>query len=81
MKEKITLSSKGQVVIPKSIREALQLEPGDTLVAEVSGGIINLRPRDLEKVTDELKGRFSEEGLVAELEEEHRKERDRDLRS
>lgn len=34
----------GRVVIPKPLREALGLSPGDSLVAESSGQEITLRP-------------------------------------
>jgi AbrB family looped-hinge helix DNA binding protein len=78
MKERIRLSSKGQVVIPKSIRDALGLEPGDELEAEVSGGVLTLHPRDMGTITDHLKGRFSDGGMVSALEQDHRKDIDRD---
>ncbi len=38
------LGSKGQVVVPKEIRERLGLEEGSTLTFEVSGDTILLRP-------------------------------------
>jgi AbrB family looped-hinge helix DNA binding protein len=39
-----TLTSKGQVTIPKEVREALGLEPGDRLCFEVRGdGIVEVR--------------------------------------
>ena len=38
------LSSKGQLVIPKPIREALALAPGASFAAEVVDGNILLRP-------------------------------------
>lgn len=71
------MSSKGQIVIPKSIRDALGLEPGDELEAEVTDGVINLHPRDLETITDNLKEEFSDADMVSELEEDHRKDIDR----
>jgi AbrB family looped-hinge helix DNA binding protein len=33
-----TLTSKGQTTVPKEVREALDLEPGDKLTWEVRGG-------------------------------------------
>jgi len=33
-----TITSKGQTTVPKEVREALDLEPGDKLTWEVSGG-------------------------------------------
>lgn len=41
--EVIRLSSKGQVVIPKSIREKMNLKNGDKLIAFTSGDLIILR--------------------------------------
>ncbi len=35
--ESTSLSSKGQLVIPKAVRERLQLRPGDVLRVSVSG--------------------------------------------
>lgn len=39
------LSSKGQIVLPGSIRRQLGLAPGDSLDAEVSGGRVVLTPK------------------------------------
>jgi antitoxin PrlF len=33
-----TITSKGQTTVPKEVREALDLEPGDKLTWEVNGG-------------------------------------------
>ena len=33
-----TITSKGQTTVPKEVRDALDLEPGDKLTWEVSGG-------------------------------------------
>lgn len=38
------ISSKGQVTIPKEIRELLKLEPGDLIAYEVEDGTVRLRP-------------------------------------
>jgi len=38
------LSSKGQIVIPKGIREALKLEPGMPMAVDVSRGMIIIKP-------------------------------------
>lgn len=40
----ITMSAKGQITIPKSVREALQLESGDTLALVQVGDEIVLKP-------------------------------------
>ena len=37
------LSRKGQVTIPKAVRETLQLNPGDLVAYQVSGGVVTLR--------------------------------------
>ncbi len=37
------LSAKGQVTVPKEIRELLKLEPGDTIAYEVHNGTVTLR--------------------------------------
>jgi AbrB family looped-hinge helix DNA binding protein len=41
---KITLDRAGRVVIPKALREALHLGPGDTLQLQSEGDQIILRP-------------------------------------
>jgi AbrB family looped-hinge helix DNA binding protein len=42
-----TLTSKGQVTIPKHIRESLKLEPGSRLIFDVNeaGEVVMRRPR------------------------------------
>lgn len=37
------LSMKGQVTIPKEIRQAIGLEPGDTIVYDVHDGVVTLK--------------------------------------
>jgi AbrB family looped-hinge helix DNA binding protein len=41
----MTLSTKGQVVLPRSIRRRLGLQPGDSLEARAEGRHIVLTPR------------------------------------
>ena len=44
-----TLSSKGQVTIPKEVREALHLDPGDRVLFVVrEDGVVELRPQTLD---------------------------------
>jgi AbrB family looped-hinge helix DNA binding protein len=43
-----TLSSKGQIVLPKKARTRLHLRPGATLVCKVEGGSIVLTPENPE---------------------------------
>ncbi|MBI5907688.1 MAG: AbrB/MazE/SpoVT family DNA-binding domain-containing protein [Burkholderiales bacterium] len=42
--ETITLSSKGQLVIPKAVRQSAQLAPGDVLSVSYVDGEIRLKP-------------------------------------
>lgn len=41
------LSPKGQITLPKEVRDALSLEPGDTVVLTVSNGRLILAPKNL----------------------------------
>jgi AbrB family looped-hinge helix DNA binding protein len=43
-----TLSAKGQVTIPKEMREALDLRPGDQLIYSVVDGEIILTPKNVD---------------------------------
>ncbi|MDO1582050.1 AbrB/MazE/SpoVT family DNA-binding domain-containing protein [Rhizobium oryzicola] len=43
-----TLSSKGQVTIPKEMREALKLRPGDTLVYCLIDGEVIMTPKNID---------------------------------
>jgi len=49
----VTLSSKGQMVIPREVRERLGLEPGARLTVIEKGGILYLVP---ERPVGELRG-------------------------
>ena len=44
MATKLTLDKAGRVVLPKPLRDRLQLAPGDTLHVETEGERITLRP-------------------------------------
>jgi len=44
MTAKLTLDKAGRVVLPKPVRDRLQLAPGDTLQLETQGENITLRP-------------------------------------
>ena len=44
MPVKVILDKAGRIVLPKTLRQELQLGPGDTLEAETSGEQITLRP-------------------------------------
>ena len=41
---RVTLDKAGRIVLPKPLRQELQLAPGDTLEAETSGEQITLSP-------------------------------------
>lgn len=71
-----SVGTKGQVVIPKHIRDELHILPGQEMLFETRGEEIVLRksPRD------SLKGRFAGSALTDILMDERRKERDRDDR-
>jgi len=44
MNARLIIDKAGRVVIPKPVREALQLEPGDALELESAGELVILRP-------------------------------------
>lgn len=45
MNAKVTLDRAGRVVLPKTLRDAMHLSPGDTLDLTVKGDEVTLRPR------------------------------------
>lgn len=65
------MGSKGQVVIPKDLRDQANLGPGDAVAFEpIADGIVIRR-------TDErtpLRGRFTKSGMAARLLEDRRRE-------
>ena len=67
------LSSKGQLVIPKAVREALRLQTGTQFHVLTADGKIVLEPV-LEPALEALYGRYTGSGLLADLETEHRQE-------
>ncbi len=75
----VKLSSKGQLVIPKAVRRALNLDAGAEFDLRVAEGSIVLAPlRELPE--DALYGIFADVDLLADLEAEHRKEVEDDTR-
>ena len=45
MNAKVTLDRAGRVVLPKTLRDAMHLSPGDTLDLTLKGDEVTLRPR------------------------------------
>ena len=53
----VTVSPKYQIVIPKSVREALKLRPGQKMqVMEYGGRIVLILERDIKELRGFLKG-------------------------
>ena len=70
---KARMSSKGQLVIPKPVREKLDLREGTEISILVQGHNLILRkivPRDWRRWS----GRFPDSGMVEALRREHRDE-------
>ncbi|MEJ5309137.1 MAG: AbrB/MazE/SpoVT family DNA-binding domain-containing protein [Anaerolineae bacterium] len=67
------LSSKGQLVIPKFMRDALGLQAGDQVHLMLERGKIILEPQVITPV-NALYGRYADADFLTELEEEHRQE-------
>ncbi len=66
---------KGQVVIPKELRDELGIEPGDEVSFWRHGDHVAVRPAVR---PESLRGRFKGSELTAELEAERRADRERD---
>jgi AbrB family looped-hinge helix DNA binding protein len=70
-----TVSTKGQLVIPARIREALGIEPGDRVALTVEDGLILLRPVS-ERLVEETRGMFAGgRSMAEELQKERRTEK------
>lgn len=67
----LRLSSKGQVVLPKKIRESMRLKSGDRFLARIVDGKIILEPVQVDLI-DRLYGKFAGHDLLKDLENEHR---------
>ena len=65
---------KGQVVIPKTMRDALAIHPGDEVEFVLEDRAVKVEPV---RPSESLRGRYAGAGLVADLEAEHSAERQR----
>jgi len=69
---------KGQVVLPKAIRDRLGIEPGDEVLVEEEGDHIEIRKA---ATIATLRGIFRDgPDMLADLEREHREEIEREER-
>lgn len=66
---------KGQVVVPKHIREILGISPGDEVDVELIDGAVQIRPR---RALDSLLGIAVDGASTADLEASRARERARD---
>ena len=73
----IRLSSKGQLVLPKNIREKLNLKSGDQFQARVVDQTIVLEQVPVDLI-QKLRGKYTGHDFIRDLEEEHRQEMDND---
>jgi AbrB family looped-hinge helix DNA binding protein len=74
----VTVGSKGEVVIPKAIREQIGIRPGQRVRVERVGD--EVRVRHVHSL-DELEGIFAAKpGGIADVEQEHRRELAREER-
>ncbi|RJQ30974.1 MAG: AbrB/MazE/SpoVT family DNA-binding domain-containing protein [Peptococcaceae bacterium] len=65
-----SISTKGQVVIPKKIREVMGIKSGTRFKVDLEGNRVILIPVG-EYVADELYGKFKDTDLLGELSKEH----------
>ena len=65
---------KGQVVIPKAMRDQLGIAPGDEVEFALEGDAVRVEPR---RERTSLRGQFAGLGLSAALEADRRAERNR----
>ena len=70
----VRLSSKGQLVIPRSIRQALGLDPGTQFEIQLEGRRIVLEPVEVVPPLKTLYGKYPGTDFLADLEQEHQQE-------
>ena len=78
---KTTLSEKGQVVIPKEIREKLKFEKGNVFEIELKDNLIILKPvgksqkvKNWRELRGLLKGKYSTRRFLTERQEDRKRE-------
>lgn len=76
-----TLSEKGQVVVPKEIREKLKLEKGNVFEIELRDDLIILKPagktqkvKNWRELRGLLKGKYSARQFLTERQEDRQRE-------
>lgn len=72
------VGAKGEVVIPKELRDQLGINPGDEVTFERDGDYVAIRPA---RSSRPLKGRFPGRGLTSLLEKERAADRRRQERA
>jgi AbrB family looped-hinge helix DNA binding protein len=78
---------KGQVVLPKAVRERVGINPGDKVTVAEKGGVVQIRkalpgPAEREAIVASLRGALGGgQPLTAALERDRRSERARDERA
>lgn len=72
----LRVGAKGQIVIPKKIRDTLGIAPGDRMEFWTDGKIVMAKKAAISKP---LRGRFRDDHLVQELAGERASERERDI--
>jgi AbrB family looped-hinge helix DNA binding protein len=75
------MGAKGQVVVPKELRDRHGLRPGDEVVFDDGDGEIRIRrARTKAEILDELMGSMAGSGLLKAYMEEKRLDREREER-
>jgi len=69
----VIVSTKGQIVIPKEVREKFGLRPGTKIDVKLKGNEITLKPMR-ENISDVLYGKYRGVDLLKDLKEEHYRE-------
>lgn len=78
---------KGQVVLPKAVRERVGINPGDEVTVAEKGGVVQIRkalpgPTEREAIVASLRGALAgEQTLTAVLERDRQTERAREERA